>query len=111
VTPAEFWLAVSGGMLVTFATRVSFFILPHEERLPAVFRRGLRFVPPAVLGALVASMLAQPVAESGLAAAWPRLAAAGLAAAAGWRTRNMWVTIGLGMIALWLLQALGGLRS
>jgi hypothetical protein len=31
-----------------------------------------------------------------------------LAALAGWRMKNTWVTIGLGMAALWLLQALAG---
>jgi len=108
MSPGTFWLAVAGGMLVTFATRVSFFALPHLDRLPPLFRRGLRFVPPAVLGALVASMLAGPIAEVGLVGAWPRLAAAGLAAVAGWRTKNAWVTIGLGLTALWLLQALAG---
>ena len=108
MSPETFWLAVAGGMLVTFGTRVSFFILPHQDRLPPLFRRGLRFVPPAVLGALLVSMLAGPVAELGLVGAWPRLAAAGLAATAGWRTKNTWVTIGLGMATLWLLQALGG---
>jgi len=108
MSPGTFWLAVAGGMLVTFGVRVSFFALPHQDRLPPLFRRGLRFVPSAVLGALLASMLADPVAEFGLVGAWPRLAAASLAALAGWRTKNTWVTIGLGMAALWLLQALAG---
>ena len=108
MSPGTFWLAVAGGMLVTFGTRISFFILPHQDRLPPLFRRGLRFVPPAVLGALLASMLADPIAELGLVGSWPRLAAAGLAAVAGWWTKNTWVTIGLGMAALWLLQALAG---
>jgi branched-subunit amino acid transport protein len=106
VTPGDFWLAVAGGMLVTFGTRASFFLLPHQDRLPSLFRRGLRFVPAAVLGALLATLLADPVVERGLAGAWPRLAATALAAAAGWRTKNAWVTIGLGLTSLWLLQAL-----
>ena len=106
MSPQAFWIAVAGGALVTFATRLSFFALPHLDRLPRLFRRGLRFVPAAVLGALLASMLADPVVESGWAVAWPRLVAAALAAFAGWRTRNTWVTIGLGLAALWGLQAL-----
>ncbi len=106
MSPQAFWLAVAGGALVTFATRLSFFALPHQDRLPSLFRRGLRFVPAAVLAAILASMLADPVVESGWAVAWPRLAAAAVAAVAGWRTRNTWVTIGLGMGALWGLQAL-----
>lgn len=106
MSPGTFWMAVAGGMLVTFGTRLSFFVMPHQDRLPPLFRRGLRFVPPAVLGALLATMLGSPVAELGLIGAWPRLAAAGLAAIAGWRTKNTWITIGLGMATLWLLQPL-----
>ncbi|HET7009643.1 MAG TPA: AzlD domain-containing protein [Anaerolineales bacterium] len=105
MSPGAFWLAVVGGMLVTFATRASFFILPQTERLPRLFLRGLRFVPPAVLGALVATMVADPLAESGFRTAWPRLAAVLVAAIFGWRTRNMWGTIGLGMVSLWVLQS------
>ena len=105
MSTTSFWLAVFGGMLVTFATRVSFFALPHLDRLPPLFLRGLRFVPAAVLGALLATLLATPVAELGWSAAWPRLAAAAVAGVAGLRTRNTWITIGLGMVTLWVLQA------
>jgi branched-subunit amino acid transport protein len=108
VSPATFWLAVAGGMAVTFATRASFFFLPQADRMPATFRRGLRFVPPAVLSAILVTMISDPVAEDGLAAAWPQLAAIAVAAIAGWQTRNTWITIGLGMVALWALQALAG---
>ena len=109
MSPGAFWLAVAGGMLVTFGTRASFFMLPQAERLPPLFRRGLRFVPPAVLGALVATMVTEPVVELGFTGAWPRLAAILVAAASGWKTRNMWVTIGLGMVSLWVLQSVAGL--
>jgi branched-subunit amino acid transport protein len=95
-------------MAVTFAIRASFFFLPQAERMPALFRRGLVFVPPAVLSAILATMVSEPVVEDGIAVAWPKLAAIAVAAAAGWRTRNMWVTIGLGMVALWALQGLAG---
>lgn len=108
MSPTSFWLAVAGGMAVTFATRASFFFLPQADRMPPIFRRGLRFVPPAVLSAILASMISDPVVQDGLAAAWPQLAAISVAALAGWRTRNTWITIGLGMVALWALQALAG---
>jgi branched-subunit amino acid transport protein len=101
-------MAVAGGMAVTFATRTSFFFLPQADRMPAIFRRGLRFVPPAVLSAILATMVSDPIARDGLAAAWPQLAAVGLAAVVGWRTRNTWITIGLGIAALWAFQSLGG---
>ena len=49
MTSAETWAVIVGGMVVTYTTRLSFILLPHPERLPEVFRRGMRLVAPAVL--------------------------------------------------------------
>jgi len=106
MTSAETWAVIAGGMVVTYATRLSFILLPHPERLPEVFRRGLRLVAPAVLAAIIVPQVI--VLESGEAEFFgPRPAAALLAALIGWRTRNTWLAIGGGMISLWILQAVG----
>jgi branched-subunit amino acid transport protein len=93
-------------MVVTYATRLSFIILPHPERLPEVFRRGLRLVAPAVLAAiLVPQVFVLGSGQIELLGARPL--AAVIAALIGWRTRNAWLAIGAGMISLWILQAVG----
>ncbi|WP_028454555.1 AzlD domain-containing protein [Chitinilyticum litopenaei] len=54
------WLAIIGMAIVTFATR-ALFILPGDRlRFPAWLRRALRFVPAAVLSALIVPMALAP---------------------------------------------------
>ena len=106
MTNGEVWAVILGGMLVTYGTRLSFILLPHPERLPDLFRRGLRLVAPAVLSAILVPQVF--VGESG-EIEWlsPQSLAAAVAAVIGWRTRNTWLAIGSGMISLWILLAVG----
>jgi branched-subunit amino acid transport protein len=105
MTSPEIWAVIVGGMVVTYATRLSFILLPHPERLPDFFRRGLRLVAPAALAAI---LVPQVVLKSGqIELLGPRPLAATIAALIGWRTRNAWLAIGGGMISLWILQAAG----
>lgn len=105
MTTAQVWMVILGGMLVTYGTRLSFFLIGRPERLPAFFRRGLRLVAPAVLAAILVPQVLIPPGAEGPAFS-PRLLAAAAAASVGWRTRSMWLAIGAGMLSLWLLQAL-----
>jgi branched-subunit amino acid transport protein len=104
MTSSEIWLIIFGGMAVTYATRLSFFFLPERTPFPPVFRRGLRFVAPAVLAAILVPQVLIPPDAAGVA--WsPRVPAAIVAALVGLRTRNAWLSVGAGMLALWVLQA------
>ena len=107
MSSAQVWLTILGGMIVTYGTRLSFFLLGRPDGLPLILRRGLRLVAPAVLGAIIAPQVLIPPG-SDVPAAGPRLLAAAAAALVGWRTRNAWLAIGGGMISLWVLQALPG---
>ncbi|HLE22758.1 MAG TPA: AzlD domain-containing protein [Anaerolineales bacterium] len=106
MTGVEIWAVILGGMVVTYGTRLSFILLPHPERFPEGFRRGLRLVAPAVLAAILVPQVF--VHEAGQIAIFgARPAAAVIAAVIGWRTRNTWLAIGGGMISLWILLAAG----
>jgi branched-subunit amino acid transport protein len=102
---ASIWLIIAGGTLVTYLTRLSFIALLPTDRMPPLLLRGLRFVPPAVLAAIIAPELLQPEATLALSLSNDRLLAGLLAAFVAVRTRNTWLTIGVGMIALWILSA------
>jgi len=107
MSTTEIWAVILGGMVVTYGVRASFILLPHPERLPATFRRGLRLVAPAVLAAILVPQVF--VDASGRIDLFsPRSAAAAIAAVIGGLTRNTWLAIGGGMISLWILQALLG---
>ncbi|WP_242342648.1 AzlD domain-containing protein [Anaeromyxobacter terrae] len=97
-------LVVAG--LVTFAIRLSFIALLGKVELPPIVTHALRFVPPAVLSAIVFPELLVREGALDLRPGNLRLVAGVVAALVAWRTRNVVLTIAVGMAALWTLQAL-----
>ena len=100
------WGIIAGGMLVTYATRLSFIALVPYERMPEFFRSCLRYVPPSILAALILPELLCPTGQLDLSLGNHRLLAGTLAALIAWRTGNSWLTIAIGMITLWLLSSI-----
>lgn len=94
---------ILGGMLVTYAQRLSFIVVIPPDRLPAALQRGLRLVPPAVLAAVIVPEILRPEGPLDLSLQNHRLLAGCVAALVAWRFRNAWLTIAAGMLALWLL--------
>jgi branched-subunit amino acid transport protein len=99
-------LVVAG--LVTFGIRLSFIALLGKVELPHVVLRSLRFVPPAVLSAIILPEVLVRDGAVALDAGNTRLLAGAVAALVAWRTRSVFVTIAVGMAALWAAQALLG---
>ncbi|MFN2196127.1 MAG: AzlD domain-containing protein [Anaerolineales bacterium] len=100
------WLVIILGGALTYLIRLSFIVLIGQRQIPAWLSQGLRFVPPAVLSAIIFPELLMPGGT--LDISWGNLRLfAGLAAAlVAWRTRNVLLTIAVGMGVLYLLQAL-----
>jgi branched-subunit amino acid transport protein len=101
------WGAIVAIGVVTFLIRVSFIALfGRLDTVPPRVERALRFVPAAVLSALVAPALVtiEPTVVETLTN--DRLVAGAVAAAVAWRTENVFATIGIGMLALWTLRFL-----
>ena len=84
--------------LAVFALRLSGF-LAHRVGLPAPLEQALRFTPVAVLGAIVASSLAEQGQSEPL-----RLVAAAIATGVMLLTGRMWLCIGGGLLSYWLLK-------
>lgn len=106
MTRPELWFIILGGMVATYLIRLSFIALLPHERLPALFRRGLTYVPPAILSALIFPEILRTDGYLDLSPGNPRLLAGIVAALVAWRTRSVWLTILLGMAALWLFSSL-----
>jgi branched-subunit amino acid transport protein len=105
-TPA-LWLTLFGAGAVTFALRLSFIVLLGRIRIPPTFRRALRFVPAAVLTAVVIPLLFYKNGVLEVSLGNERLLAGLVAVLIAWRTRNVLLTLGGGMAMLWTLQAIG----
>ncbi len=88
----------------TFALRYSLIaLLGRVQRVPPALERALRFIPPAVLAAIATPAL---VHVDGALVAGPRLFAGLIAIVVAWRTKNVLATIVVGMVVLWIIQAL-----
>jgi branched-subunit amino acid transport protein len=104
-TPAMLGLIILGMGIVTYAIRLSLIVLMGRIEVPPLVRRALRFVPPAVLSALILPELLLPGGVLDLSLGNARLLAGALAALIAWRSRNALLAIAVGMVALWILQA------
>ena len=97
------WVVIVALSASTYALRASF-LVGSRHPLPTAWLRILRFVPPAVLAALVAPALVG-TGNLGTPGTLALLLAAGLVALVAWRCPNVLVTVVTGMVALWVLQA------
>ena len=98
------WLLILGIGVATYATRLSFVTFFGKRAIPAFALRMLRFVPMAVLSAIIWPQLILVNNALDLSTSNPRWIAGILAGVIAWRTRNVLLTIVAGMVALWILQ-------
>jgi len=90
--------------LLTFATRLSFIALFERINLPRNFQRALRFVPIAVLSAIIAPELGYSNNVLAISPTNPRLLAGLVATLVAYKTKSVIWTISIGMAVFWLLQ-------
>lgn len=125
--PVAIWLTIVGAGVLTYGLRLSFILLfGRIDTVPPRLVGVLRYVPAAVLAALVApaivslstaptaalqyelpELLARWVAPTvGLQFELPKLLAGAVALLVAWRRESVLATIGAGMGSLWLFQLL-----
>lgn len=88
----------------TFLLRLSGIQLLGGRSLPPAVLRVLRYVPAAVIAAIVVPAIVQGGPEPGFTASNTRLFAGVIAAAVAWTTRSVLATLAVGMGSLWLLE-------
>lgn len=105
----KLWAVIFAVGALNYLSRVSFIALFARRSMPPLFARALRYVPPAMLTALILPMV---VDASPQGASWltPKVAAAVLAVILAWFKVGTLRTLGVGMAALWTLQWLVNFR-
>ena len=98
------WLTIVVAGLATFSMRAVFLAFAHRlAEVPPNVQRVLRQIPPAALAALIGPELLRPQGRFDL---WQSHLLAGLVAVVvAWRTRNILLTLVVGMGLVVLLKA------
>ncbi len=99
------WTVIAFGGAGTYAMRASFLAVAHRlAAVPPWLDRILRQIPPAAMAAIVVPSLLRPHGHFDLFQA--RLLAGLVAAAVAWKTRNVGLTLVVGMGILIAVEAL-----
>ena len=99
----KLWAVIAIVGLLNYASRLSFIAIFARRQVPPLLLRAFRYVPAAMLTALVVPMVAFAPEAAGNAD-MPRILAAAIAGVVAFYTRSTLRTIVAGMAALWLLQ-------
>ncbi len=102
------FLMIAGMSLVTFAVRYPVLALLGKIQLPDRLFRALKFVPPAVLTAIIVPAVVMPKGALDLRPANPALVGGLAAVIIAWRTKNLLLTIILSMLVFWGWRLLTG---
>lgn len=104
------FLMILGMALVTFAVRYPVLVLVGKIPLPDRVFRALRYVPPAVLAAIIVPSVLMPSGSIDVSPSNSYLVAGIISAIIAWRSKNLLLTIVLGMaIFLALRVIIGGI--
>ncbi|HEY0753869.1 MAG TPA: AzlD domain-containing protein [Ktedonobacteraceae bacterium] len=98
------WLLILGCGAATYLIRLSFIAFFGKREIHPLLLRVLRLVPIAVLSAIIWPQLFLLNNTLDLSLVNPRWLAGLIAGLIAWRTRNVLLTISVGMVALWILQ-------
>ncbi|MCK5835678.1 MAG: AzlD domain-containing protein [Desulfobacula sp.] len=90
---------IAGMALVTFCIRYIMFPISGRFQFPELFERGLRYVPPVVLAAIIVPSVLMPTGETlNLKLSNPYLIGAFTACAIGGVFKNLLLTIVVSMV-------------
>ena len=100
------WVIILGMGLITHALRLSMILTSGRLTITEGLRHALRFAPAAVLSAIILPEMLQPAGALDVSPGNERMLAGLVAIAVAWRTQNMIWTVAVGMVVLWILQAI-----
>ena len=99
----KLWAVILVVGAINYLSRLSFIEFFARRSMPPLLARALRYVPAAMLTALILPMVVD-VTPQGLSPYAPKIIAAIVACVIAWfKLGTLW-TLGAGMAALWLLN-------
>ncbi len=109
INMAQFWpVAICVGV-GTYLVRASFLVFVAGKRLPEIYLAALRYIPPAVLSALIVPAVVLGNESTDFIAMVSKPISACMAGLVACKVKNSFVIIGSGMLMYWLFSWLGQL--
>ncbi|AUV84063.1 branched-chain amino acid ABC transporter permease [Salinigranum rubrum] len=103
--PASVWAVIVAVGVCTFGIRLSFiYLFGHVDAVPPRVTQALRYVPAAVLAALVVPAIVSIEPSLGETLTADRFLAGVVAALVAWYTEDVTATILVGLAALWVIR-------
>ena len=103
----KLWIVIVAVGLLNYLSRLSFIAVFARRGMPPLLERALKYVPAAMLTALILPMIVTDPTASSAMAFNPKVGAAIVAGVVAFFTRSSLQTLGAGMAALWLLKWMG----
>ncbi len=101
-------ILIIGMTAVTFGVRYPVLAITGRISLPRSMTDALKFIPPAVLTAIIVPAVLMPGGEFDIGYTNAYLIAGSIAAVVAWRRQNLLLTIGVGMGVFWAWRILIG---
>jgi branched-subunit amino acid transport protein len=102
----KIWIVIVVVGVLNYVSRLSFIAFFASRSVPPPLARALRYVPVAMLSALIVPLVLPGPPLVVPAVPTPKVVAALVAGVVAWLTHSTLKTLIAGMLALWLLQAL-----
>ena len=99
------WAVIFAAGIITYTIRLTFILVFERLPIPDWFRRGLRYVPAAVLSAILVPELSTWNGKVDLTWQNPQILAGIVAILVAWRTRNVIFTLASGLVCFFLLNS------
>ncbi len=103
---SDIWVIMIAVGILTYLTRLSFILLLDKWQPPQIVTRALRYVPVAVLTAIIVPEILASDGTLDFSLGNPRLIAGVIAALVAWRSKSALWTIAAGMAAFLILNTL-----
>lgn len=100
------WLTIILAGIITYLIRLSFILLLEKWSIPDWFRRSLRYVPPAVLSAILVPELASWNGRLNFSWENPQILPGILAILIAWRTRSVLLSLAAGLAGYLLITSI-----
>jgi branched-subunit amino acid transport protein len=100
----KLWIVIAIVGVLNYLSRLSFIAIFARRHVPALLGRAFRYVPAAMLTALVLPMIVAVQPGDTASASLPRIGGALVAGIVAFVTHSTLKTLAAGMMTLWTLQ-------